>query len=69
MIEPTAASVDSVVRVAEIRQENRGGDVSARDIEWLCDEVMRLREVMQYVIANSLGTPDSVKSYMKARLR
>ena len=23
-------------RIAEIRQENRGGDVSARDIEWLC---------------------------------
>lgn len=28
--------MDWVVRIAEIRQENRGGDVSATDIEWLC---------------------------------
>lgn len=41
-----AAYADPVTRIAEIRQENRGGDVSARDIEWLCDEVMRLREVI-----------------------
>lgn len=63
------ARTDSVTRVAEIRQENRGGDVAARDIEWLCDEVMRLRGVMQAVIANSIGTPEVAKNYMKARLR
>ena len=32
-----AAPVDPLTRIAEIRQENRGGDVSAKDIDWLCD--------------------------------
>lgn len=33
---------DILVRVAEIRQENHGGDVSFRDIAWLCDRVAEL---------------------------
>lgn len=34
---------DIGARVAEIRQENRGGDVSFRDIEWLCNKVLAYR--------------------------
>jgi len=32
----TSPTEDPVVRVAEIRQENGGGGVAARDIDWLC---------------------------------
>ena len=33
----SAATTGPLTRIAEIRQENRGGDVSAKDIDWLCD--------------------------------
>ena len=39
--------LDSSTRVAEIRQENHGGDVSFRDIEWLCDRVRVLEAVFE----------------------
>lgn len=32
------------VRIAEIRAENHQGDVSYKDIEWLCNEFERLNE-------------------------
>ncbi len=42
----TDVASDPLTRIAEIRQENRGGDVSYRDIDWLCDEVLRLHSLL-----------------------
>ncbi len=43
----TDVASDPLTRIAEIRQENRGGDVSYRDIDWLCDEVLRLQSLLR----------------------
>lgn len=37
------------VRVAEIRAENHQGDVSARDIEWLCDGLCDVVGVLRQI--------------------
>lgn len=64
----TALPLDTTTRIAEIRQENRGGDVSYRDIEWLCSTVERLTAAMRHVVGDSPGTPDSVKKYLVREL-
>ena len=51
-------------RVAEIRQENRGGDVSYHDIEWLCLTVDRLEQALRDLYAR----PTSPTALAFARL-
>ena len=60
----TDLPLDTTTRIAEIRQENRGGDVSYRDIEWLCSTVERLAAAMRHVVGDSpSGTAQPFQTY------
>jgi hypothetical protein len=55
---------DVPTKLAEIRQENRGGDVSAKDIEWLCDVAAAAHEVRR----SSFPSDRQAFTYQERRL-
>jgi hypothetical protein len=55
-------------RIEELRQENRGGDVSSRDIEWLCSVADAAEYLLDWIERQGPAPFSTVDHNFRARV-